>query len=174
MKQKIENSGLREFTVRCLTNRWVDNGLTAGIINEHWTKAADMDDFTAAVLSDERLKLTQAYAELSKETEGHWFRVREMFGGRCVKTLSDAGGVKVGNGSFSVCIENGGGGDGTTRVAVFAKGDSFNESMMDYTGVSVSGICSVYDYDCGGEPIVELSGSYMVYALRGLVALVEY
>lgn len=174
MKGKIENSGLRDFTVRCLTNRWDNDGQTAEIINRHWTAAADIDEFKSAVLADERLKLTQAYAEVSKETEGHWFRVREMLGDRCIKIISDAGGVKVGSGAFSVCIGNGGSSDGMTRVAVFKKGDSFNDSMMNYTGTSINGTCSIYDYDCGGAPVAALDGNYSVYSYAGLVAFVEY
>lgn len=163
------NSGLKEFTIRCLTNPWGE----ADIISEHWRAAADLDAFKAAVFADDCLKTTQAYAELSKETEGHWYRVRKMFGDKCFKTISDVGSVKVGNESFSLCVNNGRG-DGITRVAVFAKGDDFNQHMMHYSCVTVSGKCHIYDYDCGNTPAAELDGNYFVYYYEGLVAFVEF
>lgn len=171
MTKKIENSGLRDFTIKCLTNRWSDEGRTADIIAELWASAKDLDSFKSAVLGDSRLRHTQAYAELSKETGGHWYRVREMFGSKCFYADADAGGVKVGNGTFSTRIGNGVG-DGTTRIAVFAKSDDFNSHMMDFSGVTLSGEFSIYDHDCGNVPIVTLSGNYSVYVYDGLVAFV--
>lgn len=173
MTERLEISGLKEFTIQCLTNRWTDGGTTADIIKEHWKNAENLDAFKAAVFEDSRLKTTQAYAELSKEDADHWYRVREMFGARCIKTTSDAGGVKVGNEIFAANIENGIG-DGTTRLAVFAKGDEFNENMMRYSGITLKGKFSIYDYDCGGVAIEELDGNYAVYNYDGLVAFVEF
>lgn len=169
MKEKIENSGLKEFTVKCLTNHWDEK---TEIIKAYWDAADDLEAFKAAVFSDDRLKATQAYAELSKEDDGHWYRVREMFGGKCFKTFSDAGGIKVGCDAFSMTIGNGIG-DGTTRVAVFTKDDAFNANMMRYSGISVNGKFSVYDYDCGDTPIIELNGNFFVYTYDGLVAFAE-
>lgn len=173
MKEKIENSGLKEFTIRCLTNRWTDGGKTADLINQHWEAAFDLSSFKASVFADKELRTTHAYAELSKESDGHWYRVREMFGETCFKTFSDAGSVKVGNENFSFLINNGIG-DGSTRVAIFAKGDEFNDNMMVNSGVVVNGKATIYDYDCGDCPAAELNGHYAVYVYEGLVAFVEF
>lgn len=173
MIDNIQNSGLKEFTIKCLTDCWIDGGKTAGIINEHWEAADNLSDFKEAVFEDERLRLTQAYAELSKEDDDHWCRVREMFGDRCFKTISDIGGVKVGNDTFFVVINNEIG-DGTTRVAVFHKGSDFNDNMMNFSGTTLKGKFNVYDYDCGNTPILELNGNYLVYCYQGLVAFVEF
>lgn len=173
MKTRIENSGLKDFTIQCLTNRLIDGGQTADRIRAHWEAAEDIDAFKEAVLNDAQLKHTQAFAVLSRETPGHWYRVREMFGRKCLHTVSDAGAVKIGNGLFSTLVSNGIG-DGTTRIAVFAKGEGFNENMMNYSGVSAHGEFSIYDCDCGGVPIVELNGNYTVYNYEGMVAFVEF
>lgn len=172
MTTNIEHSTFKSYTIECLINRWSDDGKTATMIAEHWASAPTQDAFVTAVLSDERLTLTKAFAELSKEVDGHWYRVRQMFGEKCFKTDSDAGSVKVGNGAFSTLINNGAG-DGTTRVAVFAKGDAFNADMMAYAGITLDGNFSIYDYDCGGDPIVALDGKYSVYRYDGLVAFAE-
>lgn len=173
MKVKIENSGLKDFTIRSLTNRLIDGGQTADRVLAHWEAAEDVDAFTEAVLNDAQLEHTQAYAVLSRETPGHWYRVRGMFGNKCLRTASDAGSVKIGNGLFSTLIPNGMG-DGTTRIAIFEKNEAFNENMMNFSGISAHGEFSIYDYDCSGVPIVELKGSYNVYTYDGMVAFVEF
>ena len=96
-----------------------------------------------------------------------------MFGDKCFKTYSDAGGVKVGSDTFSVLVPNGRG-DRTTRVAVFEDESEFNADLMMYSGTSLHGDFVIYDYDCGNNPVTQLSGNYFVYYYDDLVAFVRY
>lgn len=107
--------------------------------------------------------------------ENKWYKIRENFGDRCFITMSDVGCVRVGNDDFSVLIPNGYG-DGTTRVAVFENGNDFTaEDIMRFTGISVTGKCNIFYYDCGGDTVArEINGNYLVYAYEGLVAFVKY
>ena len=68
--------------------------------------AEDLDDFQREILesTDPDITMTQAYAVLSKRTEGHWYRLRAMMGDRCRKTYSDAGSLKNGTGGFAILI----------------------------------------------------------------------
>jgi hypothetical protein len=166
-------TGLRPFVAECMANPF--SGYAARF-EALWKAAADLEAFKKAVLADDVLKLSQGYAELSKDCEGHWHRVREMFGERTFRTVSDAGSVRVfmENG-FAILIGNGYG-DGYTRVAVFEGDDAknFNDNMMRYTGTDVVGSCSISASDCEDITTKFLDGSYRVYAYEGLVAFVEY
>lgn len=175
MKIKMEETkGLKNFTVRCLMNEEVKSYEgSKRIIAEYWEKAKDIEEFKKFVLDDERLKFNQGYAELSKESDNHWYRVRQMFGDRCFKTYADGGSVKIGNDSFSLNISNGYG-DGTVRVSIFTKEDRFNENMMNYTGTALHGEFNIYEYDCGDTIAKTMNGDYFVYIFEGLVAFVEW
>lgn len=174
MKEKIENSTLKMHTIRCLLNEEAKayKG-SRQIILDYWEKADTLDEFKELVFSDERLKNNQGYAELSRESDKHWYRVRQMFGDRCFKTDSDVGSVKIGTKNFKINISNGYG-DGVTRVAIFNKGDFFNSSMMNFSGTSLHGEFDIYSYDCGEEVLKSLEGDYSVYYYEGLVAFVEF
>ena len=39
---------------------------------------------------------------------------------------------------------------------------------------SVNGEFSVFDYDCGGEPVLTLKGRYGIYFYDGIVALEKW
>lgn len=174
MKENIEKSNLKLHTVRCLLNEeFKAYKGSKDIILSYWEKADTLDEFRSLVLTDERLMNNQGYAELSKESDNHWYRVRKMFGDKCFKTSSDAGSVKIGTENFTLNISNGYG-DGTTRVAVFPKGELFNNDMMNFNGTALHGEFNIYSYDCGTEIEKTLNGDYFVYVYEGLVAFVEW
>ena len=125
------------------------------------------------ILDDDKMKFTQVFAELSKRERpsGHWYRIRATFGKRQFKTYSDVGGLKIGNEAFSVIVPNGVG-DGTTRVAVFDTDDlppHYLMYMMNYF-TTVVGDFDIYDYDCGNEIAMHISGKYHIYEYEGLIA----
>jgi hypothetical protein len=172
-------TGLKEFTIRCLKNAEYKAPQDAPeIVHQHWNDSKDLSDFTARVLSDSRLKITQGYAELSKEVSGHWERVRRMLGDdRVFKTMSDVGAVRVvsKDHSVSMLIPNSHG-DGITRCAIISKNDSndFNRDMMKFSGISIEGEFEITNSDCGEiTPVRSLNGTYFVYVYDGLVAFVE-
>ena len=145
------------------------------MVMHHLRMAKDSEDFISRILEDPEMSGTYAYAYVSQNLRpsGHWGRVRGMFGARCIKTESDAGGVKIGNASAYSIVPNGVG-DGTTRVAVFPKGEPFNASMMRYFGMIGGDDLAVYSYDCGDDIAVQLDGDrYQTYFYDGLVAIVE-
>lgn len=119
---------------------------------------------------DEKIKMSQAYAIASKKINPdgrHWYRMREILGGKCKKTLSDAGGIKIGSKDFSIILPNGYG-DGITRYAVLVH-STFNNLMFDYK-TSIAGNCiNIYDYDCGNRVLETLSGEFHVYSCNGIV-----
>lgn len=123
---------------------------------------------------DEKIKMTQAYAIASKRINPdgrHWYRMREILGDKCKKTLSDAGGIKIGSRDFSMIIPNGYG-DGITRYAILPY-NTFNDGMFDFeTSVKGSSI-RIYDYDCGSRVLETLSGKYNVYTREGIVVFAD-
>lgn len=148
-------------------------------------------EFERRVLS-KKCGLNVIYSMVSlygKDRENHWYRIRELFGDRCFKTVSDAGSLLVGNEEFQVLIPNGYG-DGTTRVAVFNKADSDFDINSDYdvafrimpdmmdSGPYLYGEFNIYPYDCCNptvdEPCKTLEGRYFTYYYDGLIAFVEY
>lgn len=135
-----------------------------------------VDEFINEVINAGELKSTQLYAELIKHErpELRWKSIREMFGNKCFKTVSDVGGVKVGTDTFSVVVPNGGRGDGMTRVAVFEDKSGFNHNLMNFSCISLHGNSVIYSYDCGNTPVKRLDGEYLVYHYDGLVAFVKY
>jgi hypothetical protein len=165
--------GLKPFTVTCMENTGWHPEYTE-IFKKHWNETESLAEFKERVFNDEILKPTQAYAQLSRESEGHWYRVRAMLGDKCFKTMCDAGSVMVASkdGTCQMMISSNGG-DGVARVAVFHKNDKFNNGMMDYTGFLVNGEFGISDYDCEYNEAVSLSGKYLVYVYEGMVAFVE-
>lgn len=162
---------LNEFTKRCLFNEydeWYETFKT------HWRKAKSTEEFKKLVFQDASLKLTQGYAVLSKESEGHWYRVRDMFGNRQFQTVSDAGSVCIGNELCQVHIPNGRG-DGFTRVGIFKKNE-FNQSMMNYfTSFKLFSEMNIYFCDCNTEVSAAIleKGSYSAYFYEDFVAFVK-
>ena len=176
MKTKIEEcTELKPFTVRCMNNEV--SVKEHQLFLEHWEQAESISEFKRLVFSDHDLATSQGYAELSKESEGHWYRIREMFGNRTFKIESDAGSVKVtsADGTFSILVPNGYG-DCTTRCAVFTKGEPFNSNMMKFTGIELNGNMNIMNCDCcdGFGIAKKLSGRYGVYYYEGLVAFEQW
>lgn len=149
------------------------------------------DEFEKRVLNKE-CPLNGIYSTISmygKDRKNHWYRIRELFGNRCFKTVSDAGSLLVGNEEYQVLIPNGYG-DGTTRVAVFNKADSDFDINSDYdvafrimpdmmdSGPYLYGEFNIYPYDCCNptvdEPCKTLEGRYWTYYYDGLIAFVEH
>lgn len=130
--------------------------------------AEDLDDFQGKILesTDPDITMTQAYAVLSKRTEGHWYRIRAMMGDRCRKTYSDAGSLKIGNEGFSILLNNHHG-DGETRYAVFNR-EEWNNDMATFE-TSVEGTFNIYTYDCGDAVAETLTGKYGIYIYDGIV-----
>lgn len=149
-----------------------------------YEKCNSYDEFETRVLNKE-CDSNIVYSLISiygKDSEYHWYRIRDLFGDRCFKTYSDVGSLLVGNESFQVLIPNGKG-DGTTRVAVFKKNDSVSvgliELMMDRKhGPTLNGKFNIYSYDCDNpekdEPLKTLDGKFLTYYYDGFVAFVEY
>ena len=142
--------------------------------------AKDTDDLIDRIVDSEDLvktskgKYYRAYVIEHERPNALWRTIRGAFGDRCIKTESDAGGVKVGTDGFCTVIRNLRG-DGTTRVAVF---DDESE-IYPYTSfmtfmTTLDGHFNIYSYDCGNDSIISLSGRYGVYAYDGLVAFVKY
>ena len=174
IKDLMESNEIGVFAKKCLLNSSFPEKVER--VKMHWGKAKSVEEFKELVFADHELKLTQGYAELSKESEGHWYRVREMFGDRQFKTDSDCGGVLIGNEDYLILVSNGCG-DGVTRVAVFEEKD-FNSDMMrlNPTSFKVATEMYVYGYDCSTSRIVKTldPGSYWTYYWNGFVAIVKY
>ena len=162
---------INEFTIKCLLSKF-NNDLNT--VNKHWKNSNTIEEFKENILNDEKLMNTQGYAELSKETKGHWYRVRAMFGDKCFKTYSDAGSVRIKMGDNYILISNNYG-DGITRCAVFDDEKEFNGNMMDYSGTVINGKFSICTYDTNSDYIeIELNGYYEIYIYSGLVAFVKF
>ena len=90
-------------------------------------------------------------------------------------TISDAGSVKVGSGSFSVLIPTGDG-DGESAYCVYTQqeldADKINTADLYYFTL-LSGQFSVYDYDCGDTVSTTLEGRFNVYYAEGIVFFVK-
>ena len=138
-------------------------------------KCETTEAFIDSYIADERTHGTQLYAELLKRERPDklWYAIREMFGSRQFKTVSDAGGLLVGDENFNLIIPNGAG-DGTTRVAVFDDPDDFNGDLMTFF-TQITGEFGIYGYDCNRscEPIKKITGRYSAYFYSGLIALVK-
>lgn len=151
---------------------------------ELYEKCKTYDEFERRVLNHE-CDSNIVYSLISmygKDSDYHWYRIRDLFGDRCFKAYSDVGSLLVGNESFQMLIPNGMG-DGTTRVAIFKKDDDvfggLVELMMDRKhGPTLSGKFNIYSYDCANpsvdEPCKTLDGRYFTYFYDGFVAFVEY
>ena len=89
-----------------------------------------------------------------------------MLGDKVFKTVSDIGGVKIGNDKFTVIIPNGYG-DGDTRIAIVNRGE-INDNMFNFF-TFIEGDINIYSYDCGDDVVKTISGKYGVYYWEGFV-----
>ena len=84
-------------------------------------------------------------------------------------TISDCGGVKIGNEHFSVIVPNGYG-DGETNVYVFIGGSLTKDDPAHYFGAIKGDDIKIYGSDCSDDPddvVATISGSYWVYYFGG-------
>lgn len=169
MLKKTLKEYFTPYIVECIVNPY-DKGEDFLKI---WRKCKSVNEFIDIVLNSKELSMTQGYAEISRISKDHWYRVRAIFGDSCIKTESDAGSIRVGNSEFSILIPTGGG-DGVSRFGVI-ENVNFNHGMMNFSGIMIdSQKAYVYDYDCdGGVPIFELSGKYQVYYYDGIVCFAK-
>lgn len=135
--------------------------------------AANTENLIDMILGDDAMRYTQIAAELSKRERpsGHWLRIRQLFGDRQFKTVSDAGGLKIGNAAFSLIVPNGRG-DGVTRVAVFSRDElphNYLFHMMSYW-TRITGDIDIYFSDCGSDVCTTIHGAFDVYIYDGLIA----
>lgn len=160
------------FLVQCMNNAFSAN---QAIVDACAAEANSVDEFIYLYISRKEESASQFYGELLKRERPDlvFYAIREKFGDRQFKTMSDAGSVKIGNDSFSILIPNGRG-DGTTRVAIFEKAEFTLENLMMFFASFRTSKAFVYNYDCsGGEPIAEISGNFSVFYGNGFVALVK-
>lgn len=125
----------------------------------------------------EKYPFEQFTAELLKCADNAWMFLRKQLGDKVIKTMSDAGGVRIGNNDFSF-IANNGRGDGETRVAIVERDEKrqsvFNKSIPRFN-TTAKGHFYIFDYDSdGGKPIVELDGRYGIYYFDGIVILEKW
>lgn len=122
------------------------------------------------------IKFSQAYAILSLESEyypGHYLRVKKMMGDKAEKTMSDAGGLLIGNEEFRFVIPNGVG-DGGTYYAVLERNE-FNSNMMNFI-TSCEGEFNIYNYDCDVRDGISetIEGRFGIYNYKGLIVFVRW
>lgn len=90
-------------------------------------------------------------------------------------TISDAGSVKVGNGSFSVLIPTGDG-DGESSYCIYTQSEldaaQINTADLHYFTL-LSGRFSIYDFDCGDTVSDTIEGRFNVFYAEGIVFFVE-
>lgn len=163
---KKENGWLKS----CFLNECVDGYQECLAILD---KAEDTSQVVKMVVESDTLKGTQIYAELSKRIPNHWLRVKSSID-NWVETYSDAGGLKIGNGSFSITVPNGYG-DGDMRYAIVDKG-CLNHNMLEYWTSIEGHEINIYNYDCGtDEDIIDtLDGRFGVYYGYGFVVFEKW
>ena len=135
-----------------------------------WEQSKTVEDFENRILRSDNPEITmsQAYAELSRCRDNHWYRLRAMLGDRVKKTYSDAGSLAVGCAQCRFYIPNRSG-DGVMRYAVVGKRE-WNHGMADFTTM-IDGDLDIYDCDCGYDISETISGRFGVYVYDGIVIL---
>lgn len=173
----------RTWLISCIFNEWkYEDELPDGTkykdaLFKVLDEATDTENFIDIFLSDERFSGSQGWMELMKlEREDMVvpYLKNEFATHGCFATISDAGGVKVGNDGFSTVFQNGVG-DGTTLVAIYESEKEFKLGGLLKFDTAIN--CTeayVYDYDCGGDPVKKLFGRYGVYGGYQFVAFVKW
>lgn len=171
---KFEND-VYGFIKRCVFNSIEYNAEYKKALYNMIHKSSDIEEFIDNYLGCNDFSRRQAYAVLSERCrpQNHWYKIREALGEKCFKTVSDVGGVKVGNESFSFIVSNGQG-DGVTRCAIFKKGEWNNAFLNFETSIQGEDI-NVYAYDCGTEIAEKLeAGRYGIYRGYGFVVFEKW
>ena len=102
-------------------------------------------------------------------SENTFDKDKEIIGKKQSKTISDVGGLKIGNSDFSIIVPNGIG-DGETRVAIVEK---FDEKLLKFF-TSIEGKFNIYKYDCGNEIVETIEGKYGIFNGESFVVLVKW
>lgn len=146
---------------------------------EFVTKALSASDtfeeFAEMIFHFNKLKCTHLYAEVSKASRGHWYRVREMFGEDCHKSVNNRMGLllesadKTNEVSIELKCEN-----ENIRHGVIPVG-RFNKYMMENTGVIVRGSYNAIenDYYRRSDTLYTINGAHRVYRYDGIIAFVK-
>jgi len=139
------------------------------VLVQLWKKAEDLKEFKELIKCDPKARLLQFTGVLLGEDTDflHSFVSAENY-----ETLSDVGGLKVGNSSFNIVIPNGYG-DGRTLVSLNGKG-TFNTEAFNFWGTLKGDNIGIYSYDCGDEVIKTISGNFGVFYKNGLIILEEW
>lgn len=143
---------------------------------EEVIKKADCDNANAIIKTllestDKKIISSQAYALASRLNlyGQHWSRLINMMGEKRRESVSDNGGLKIGNDEISIIIPNGYG-KGITRYAVLDEDDitmDISEAMDYFT--SINGKFNIYDYDCGDGISEVIEGNFAIYKYGGIV-----
>jgi len=163
---KKELKKIGTFTYQCLTNQLHGGEIFARI----WKKAKTKKEFLDMILDDPQVRGEQGTYAAIKE-----FNIERMEGYRKLliadadrfTTLSDAGGVRIGNVDYSFLIPNGIG-DGETTVAIMDDNCHFCESAFQYFTL-IRGEFFVYSHDGVGEAVKKLEGGFMVFYSDGII-----
>lgn len=87
-------------------------------------------------------------------------------------TISDVGGVLVGNKNFGVLLQNGCG-DGETYIAILRQKDKNLIPSKARFNTKIEGTINIYNYDCGRRIkeniITTIRGVYFVYYLDNYI-----
>lgn len=102
-------------------------------------------------------------------SENTFDKINEIIGEKNFKTLSDVGGLKIGNDQFSIIVPNGAG-DGETIVAIV---ENFDEKLLRFF-TSIEGKFNIYKYDCGNEIVETIEGKYGIFHGESFVILVKW
>lgn len=163
-REKMRNFFLKE----CLFNDSAPEYQEAMAIVD---SAASTEEVINKILNSDTMRGSQIYAELSKDRSDHWRRLKRDIT-TWQPTISDIGGLKIGNDSFSIVVPNGYG-DGDMYYTILGKG-CFNPDMLDYF-TSIRGTeINIYDYDCGDEILETISGRFGIYYGYGFVVLEKW
>lgn len=168
MKEELKKSKMKTFAKECLLDAY---NIDVEKVKKIWADAESVEAFEEMFLNDvETFETTQAWAEISKSSRGHRGRLQEHLcrqGAKCLETISDAGGVKIGNDEFSIIAPNGSG-DGDTFVYILDQERKFNSNMANFWSM-VKGGFNIYYCDCGNDVAEKIEGKFLIYFERGIV-----
>lgn len=163
---------MNESCKKCLVQNLLK--MTGGkeSIKEYWKTKEDLKEFVMMVFEKQDLVNRMGQVDLTDKVDDYWYKVRKMLGERVIKTYSSAGGLKVGNGGFTMVIPNGNNAD-ETRTAIFKKNEPVEKHLMNFTGIILDGDIDIYDFDKGDKVLGRINGRYEVYSYSGMIALIE-
>ena len=125
-----------------------------------WRRAKNLKEFKQLIKENKEASLTQFAGELLKGDRG--FLKQFINKEQSFITSSDMGGVKIGTDGFSIVVPNGYGDTSKNIVSINEKGSINSSAFTFWTSISGKEI-NIYDYDCGDNIVVTLSGKYGIY-----------